>query len=110
MKRDQIKPCVLCGKGVAHDRCITFYRVRLTRLGISLRAVQAQTGLEMMLGHAGLAQIMGPDEDLAVEIGDEQEALVCDTCALTKDLSVAHFSEIMYQKAATEKKAEPDDE
>ena len=100
MKRDKLKPCVLCGEGIAHDGQITFYQVKLVRMGINIRAIQAQHGLEMILGHPGLAQVMGPDEDLAVKIGDWEEALVCDNCALMKSVPLMRLSEIINERAA----------
>ena len=82
MKRESIKPCIVCGEGVAHDNNLIFYRVRLTRLMINPSAIRRQAGLEMMLGSPALAQVMGPDEDLATEM-DEQEALICQDCGRT---------------------------
>ena len=93
MKRKDIKPCVLCGKGMMHDNNILFYKVRLTRLGVNLGAVQQRMGLEMMLGSPVLAGVMGPDEDLATKI-TSQEFLVCDTCALERSLVLCHLDEI----------------
>ena len=109
MKRDAFKPCVLCGEGVAHDRSITFYRVKLTRLAVNLRAVQAQHGLELMLGHPGLAQIMGPDDDLAEELGDELVALVCDNCAMTRSLVLMELAEILHNEDAKAELDEPEE-
>ncbi len=108
MKQTEIENCVLCNKGVAHSRQITFYKITLSRLVLNIGAIQRQTGLEMMLGgHAGLANVMGPDEDMA-EVLNTQEALVCDECALTKDLPLAVIDEAITNrdKAAKPKKDE----
>ena len=79
MKRDSIKPCIACGKGIAHDNNLVFFQVKITQLIIDTRAIQRITGLEAMLDSPALAQIMGSDEDLATKVG-EQEAFVCMSC------------------------------
>lgn len=58
-----------------------FYRVKMQRFGVDLRAVQEQHGLEMMLGNAALASIMGPDRDIATPITEEFTVLLCENCA-----------------------------
>ena len=92
MKQTEIENCVLCNKGVAHSRQITFYKITLSRLVLNIGAIQRQTGLEMMLGgHAGVANVMGPNEDMA-EVLDTQKALICGECA-TKSLPLAALDE-----------------
>ena len=80
MKRSEIKPCAVCGKGVMHDNQILFLSLKISRLGMNIRAIEQQHGLELMLGSPTLAQVMGPDKDLAIEIVSV-EILLCDTCA-----------------------------
>ncbi len=100
MKRKDIKPCVLCGKGIMHDNNILFYQVTLTRLGVNLGAVQQRAGLEMMLGSPVLAEVMGPDEDLATKITTIQ-FLICDPCALERSLVLCHLHEIANEAKAS---------
>jgi hypothetical protein len=65
IKQHEIRKCVLCGKGVAHAGHPLFYRITIEQFGLMKDAIQRQSGLEMMLGgHAKLANIMGPDEDM----------------------------------------------
>ena len=99
MKREGIKPCILCGKGMANGNNLMFYQVRLTRFVINPGAVQRQAGLEMMLNSPALAQVMGPDENLAEELS-KLDALVCATCAISRNLVVAELDEIISEKAA----------
>jgi hypothetical protein len=55
-----------------------------------LDAVRRQAGLEMMLGgNATLANIMGPDEDIAKPITDKIDLLICETCAMKPELIAA---------------------
>ncbi len=84
MKREDIKPCIVCDKGVAHDNNLMFFKVKITRFVIDARAIQSQAGLETMLGSASLAQVMGPDEDLAIEVGEGDEALISMSCIGTR--------------------------
>lgn len=60
MKEQELRKCAvcaLCKKKVLESGMPLFYRVRIERHGIKLDAVQRQTGLAMMLGHSGLANI-----------------------------------------------------
>jgi len=82
MKQTEIKPCALCGEGVLHNNQIMFFSIKIKRMVANVGAVQRQAGLEMMLGgNATLANVMGPDDDMAKAI-EEQDALVCMSCAL----------------------------
>ena len=85
LKRLDLKPCVLCWKGLAHAGIPFFWRVRLQMFGLDARAIQRRHGMEEMFGGgnagAALAQVMGTDDDLAKPIGEEQQGLVCATCA-----------------------------
>lgn len=88
IKQRDITPCCSCGKGVAHSNQLTAYRVRLTHLAMNVGAVRRQTGLEMMLGGAaGLAAVMGPDEDILVPLAAESTWLVCQQCAMDRPLA-----------------------
>lgn len=80
MKRREIKACAVCGEGVMHNNNVLFYHVRMRRMGVDLSAVDKLRGLEMMFGSPTLATVMGPDEDLAVEL-DSFDELICSPCA-----------------------------
>ncbi len=85
LRRKDLKMCGLCGKGVMHDNNIMFHRITLERFLVDVGAVQRQHGLEMSMGGdamAGIAQIMGPDEDLAKRVGEPDTAIICDECAM----------------------------
>jgi len=85
--------CSLCEEKIGHTGLPLFWRVKIERFGIDMRAVQRQTGLAMMLGgNAAIAAAMGPDEDLAAVI-DEVTLTVCETCAVDRGLPVAALSE-----------------
>lgn len=72
----------MCGQKIGHARLPLFWRVRIERYGVKIDAVQRQTGLAMMLdGHAALAAVMGPDEDMAEKILSK-EITVCEDCAM----------------------------
>ena len=79
--RDVAK-CRMCGKAIGHTGLPLFWRVRIQRYGLKIGALQRQQGLTMMLGgHAGLAQIMGANEDMADKILDV-EITLCENCAM----------------------------
>lgn len=95
MKHKDIKPCCRCGEGVMATGLPLFYRVTIERMGVDMKAVERQSGLEMMLGgNAMLANVMGVDADIAVPIGDAQTGLLCNKCLLDPHLTVGELLEI----------------
>ena len=87
LTRRQITPCVMCGHGLMHDGALSFYRVRIDSLLADVGAIKRRQGFELMMGSVLLAEVMGPDENLAVAASRE-EALVCLSCALRYPLLV----------------------
>lgn len=80
LKQHELENCAACGKGMCHDNLLVFYRVQVEQFVVDIAAVQRQAGLEQQLGHAaGLARIMGPDEDMAKRISSDR-GLVCMHC------------------------------
>ncbi|KKL97464.1 hypothetical protein LCGC14_1834170, partial [marine sediment metagenome] len=83
LKQKDLQPCALCGNGVMHNNNITFYRISIEHLVIDTSAVSRQHGMEMMMGQvAPLAQVMGPDEDIAKIVLSWNPILICQSCAL----------------------------
>lgn len=87
MKAADFKPCAICGKGVMHAGVPLFYRVKIESMGVDVNAVRRHAGLEQVFGGgqpgAVLAHIMGPNDDLAKPIIENEPAvLVCQPCAL----------------------------
>lgn len=75
--------CSLCGNKIGATCLPLFWRVKVERFGIDLGALQRQTGLAMMLGHAGIAAAMGADEDMAKPMMDAVVLTVCENCCTT---------------------------
>ena len=88
MKEDELRKvakCNVCGKPIGHTGLPLFWRVRLERYGLKLDALQRQQGLTMMLGgHASLASVMGPDEDMTKTMSSV-EITVCEICAMKSE-------------------------
>jgi hypothetical protein len=87
MKARDIKPCAICGKGLMHAGVPLFYRVKVESMGVDLNAVRRHSGLEQFFGGrqlgAILADVMGPNPDIAKPMIEDQPALlVCQSCAL----------------------------
>lgn len=57
--------CTLCKNPVMASGLPLFWRVTIDRFGVNTRAVERQSGLAALMGSAGLAAVMGPDEDMA---------------------------------------------
>ncbi len=86
MKQGEFKKCAQCGKGMA-GKGVFFYRIKIEQMILDFNAIRRAHGLELMMGgSASLAQVMGPDEDLAVSLG-ALEVLVCANCGI----SLPHF-------------------
>lgn len=111
MKQQEFTKCLLCGEGMAHHLgALAFYRVRLERIGINYQAVRQQQGLEQFFGGGGaaarLAQVMGPDDDIGIPLGEPDIGLVCDHCAIEHPVRIAQLAETINdreEEAAREK-------
>ena len=84
LKRKDIDKCKLCERGVAAGGLV-FYRVKVEQFGLDHMAIMQQHGLELQLGgNAALAQVMGPDNDLARSLSDEFKVCICGECMGTR--------------------------
>ncbi len=81
IRREDLKPCGICGKGLAHDRHPMAYRVEVTSYIVDQSAVQQQAGLEMMLGDPFLAHFMGTDPEFYKGF-TKSDVLLCSSCYL----------------------------
>ena len=89
----EIAKCALCGEKIGHAGVPLFWRVRIERWGLKMDALRRQQGLTMVVGgHAVLAGVMGPDEDMAEKIFT-MEITVCEICATNKRLPVMFMAE-----------------
>jgi hypothetical protein len=80
------KKCLLCGKGVFHERSLMFYRVTLERFMLDLGAIKTVAGLEMQFGGSqkaiAVADVFSPDNDLAKRVYIREPFIICDPCAM----------------------------
>ena len=80
--QDELQMCANCGKGMAHDNNLVFYRIHVEQFVLDGKAIMRQHGLEQMMGgNAALAQIMGPNEPIAHGMGQSCR-LLCQPCLL----------------------------
>lgn len=92
--------CGLCEKPFGSTGLPLFWRVRMVRYGVDMGAVRAQDGLAAMLGgHAGLAQVIGPDRVMARAL-ENVEITVCETCAMERPVLVGHVGLLAAEAAA----------
>lgn len=70
--------CDLCSKKIGESNMPIFYVITLKTYGIDLATTQRAQGLGLMIG-AQLAQVMGPDEELAKEMSSTTTT-VCFSC------------------------------
>lgn len=81
--------CDVCNRSIGACGLPLFWRVTIERFGIDLRAVRRQDGLAQFMGNSVLADVMGPDEDLALPVLDAPKvATVCEECALNKPVPI----------------------
>lgn len=96
LKRRELRPCGICGKGVMHAGSLILYRVRIETFIMNAQGIQQTHGLEQFFGggQAGavLAQVMGADPPLALRVYDPTEALLCQSCS-TGSATVARLLE-----------------
>jgi len=78
LKERDLRPCALCGN---HHVGLILYRVTVETFCLDLGAMRRQIGLGMMMGgNAAIAQVMGPDEDMANRV-DTSTVILCLDCA-----------------------------
>ena len=82
MKASGVKPCKLCGKPLMHTRLPLCWEVSMQRIGFDLKAIERETGFQMMMGSAQLAEAMGRNEDIGKPIGDTVKSYVCESCMM----------------------------
>src|SRR5690554_2467151 len=71
MKENELRKhsvCSRCGKKIGHTGLPLFWTVSATRYGIDFSALKRSAGLAMILGSAELAEVMGPNEDMAEQV------------------------------------------
>jgi len=73
--------CNLCRRKIGASGLPLFWRVTIERFGVDLRAIERQDGLGACLSNSMLANMMGPDEDLAKQMMDPVKLTICETCA-----------------------------
>jgi hypothetical protein len=87
--------CGLCGKSIGHTGLPMFWVVTIERYGLRRDALMRQAGLTMQLGgNAVLAGVMGPDEEMTMDLMDPVKVTVCEFCATERSLPVAAMGEM----------------
>jgi len=85
--------CSLCHRLIGHTGIPLFWTVKVCRYGVDLAAMKRQDGLAAMLGgHPGIAQAMGPDEDMANAVMEQVELTLCESCAMECDVAMTALS------------------
>jgi len=82
MKENELRECAVCdqcGNKIGYEGNINFYRVTVKSYILNVGAIQRQDGLAMMMGSSQLANVMGTDEEMAIQI-DEKTITVCADC------------------------------
>ena len=90
MKESELRKhadCDVCKQKIGHTGLPLFWRVTIERFGIDMNATRRQQGLGMMLG-AQLAMVMGPDEDMTVQLMGPVVLTLCEDCAMQNQLTV----------------------
>jgi hypothetical protein len=72
--------CSFCRNKIGHTGLPLFWRIRVERFGINMRALERQSGLAMMLQSTQIARAMGPDEDMTFAALDVT-LTACEACA-----------------------------
>lgn len=111
IKQDEIKPCAICQRGIAHDGNFLFWRLAFDRAGIDASAVSRHAGLEQMLGTPLLARAMGVDADIARVIDGPHQVWICEPCVTAKLAPLFYLAEAEAEnekaEAAAQQSAQP---
>lgn len=80
----ELATCAACKRKIGETDYPFFYKVKVSRFGLDKGAMDRQAGLEMMVGSVEIAQVMGPNEDLAQEVMKEKTIMICEDCSCNK--------------------------
>lgn len=97
----KLATCGGCGRKLGEARALFFWKITVDRYAMDHQAMMRQNGLGMMLGHGGLAEVMGPDEDMAKQIGKPVVFSVCQDCFI-KPMNLAAKEEILSEDDSEE--------
>lgn len=86
MRREHIKPCIVCGKGVLHANNLVCYSVRIQQHIANVREIGRAHGLELVVGDPLIAHVMGTDADLFHDL-PAQTILLCQDCFLQSGMA-----------------------
>lgn len=89
MKSTEIRKyaqCCMCGKKIGTATLPLFFTIEISCYKFNHRALERQTGFEMMLGSAALAEVLGPDEDLAEKTEGPIKVSICFDCCTEVNL------------------------
>jgi hypothetical protein len=93
MKRRELlqhTACDYCGEKIGHTGRPMFWTGKIQWHGLKGDAIRRHTGLEMMLGNPALAAVMGPDEEMTIEL-NTAEFTLCDECGNKHIMSLMMF-------------------
>jgi len=91
MKLSELRPCDACG-GPHHGQ---FYVLRMSLAMVKPRAANQVLGLTQIFGGAlGLAEVMAPEAEAVMILGDAEPALwseyhLCNSCTLEQPINIA---------------------
>ncbi len=86
LSRADLKPCAKCGKGLMHSGIPIVWKMTAHRVGVDIRKIDQQAGLELMIGHAVIAAVLAPAFDYGVAVARPVEFMLCEPCALDGNL------------------------
>ena len=92
MKESELRnhtKCSLCHQLIGATGIPLFWRVTIEHFAVDLNAIRRQDGFGALLGSTMLAQVMGPDEDMATPMMEPVVLTVCHDCALKPQYLVA---------------------
>lgn len=93
MEADDVLRCAGCGKKASHTG--VFWTFRVDQAMVDHRAVERQTGLEMMIGSASVAAVMGDRKVVRRWPYGSGEAHVCNDCMpMTSVIEVIGAAEV----------------
>lgn len=78
----KVAKCANCGNPFGKTGAPFFYRVSIETFGVDFAAMRRYDGLAMMMGSTALANAMGPDEDIALPVGEPVKVTLCSDCVL----------------------------
>ena len=85
VEADDIKPCALCGNGLARTGTPVFYEISIASCVVDVNVARQLHGMELMMGSLAVARAMAPSTAIAQRLQPSRH-FICTSCATSRQI------------------------